>query len=312
MPFINPWGSNAPPTASSATTTKSGSRQGGERDKYKQVEDILNAANYYQVLGINKNASVEEIRRAYIRRSRVCHPDKFVPPYPRATESFQLLSLAYETLSNPSSKFMYDLSKPGQYPIGGVGSPFVRTNGDHPNETLQRVLHQLFMEMMDGEFQTMRAFIHALNETNPGMHISEDAVIQIELAFRKMRELLLSTRTYYKVVQFELMRLYELQQELRRLSYFDIWRRMQLSITICKVLLQLPIMINTASREKQQQQQRKLEQDQDNDDNDDNSSSQKQQQQQQQQGILGTRVENALKLAVGLLEAGERYTGTAR
>lgn len=121
-----------------------------------------------------------------------------------------VLSLAYETLSNPSSKFMYDLSKPGQYPIGGVGSPFVRTNGDHPNETLQRVLHQLFMEMMDGEFQTMRAFIRkyiytstwylffthslhtdALNETNPGMHISEDAVIQIELAFRKMRELLL-------------------------------------------------------------------------------------------------------------------------
>lgn len=63
--------------------------------------------------------------------------------------------------------------------------------------------------MMDGEFQTMRAFIRkslddligcfaypcflldALNETNPGMRISEDAIIQIELAFRKMRELLL-------------------------------------------------------------------------------------------------------------------------
>lgn len=73
---------------------------------------------------------------------------------------FLVLSLAYETLSNPSSKLMYDLSKPaGQHP-GGVGMPpFVRTNGDHPNETLQRVLHQLFMEMMDGEFQTMRAFI---------------------------------------------------------------------------------------------------------------------------------------------------------
>lgn len=80
------------------------------------------------------------------------------------------------------------------------------------------------------------------------------------------------------------MRLYELQQELRRLSYFDIWRRMQLSITICKVLLQLPIMINTASREKRQQKTI------------------------QDAGILGMRVENALKLAVGLLEAGERYT----
>lgn len=144
------------------------------------------------------------------------------------------------------------------------------------------------------------------------MHISEDAIIQIELAFRKMRELLLckwgpvsllsyetqqkrmiiltmlclATHTYYKVVQFELMRLYELQLELRRLSYFDIWRRMRLSITICKVLLQLPIMINTASREKRQLPDTK----------DD-----------QEEGILGVRVENALKLAVGLLETGERY-----
>lgn len=61
--------------------------------------------------------------------------------------------------------------------------------------------------MLDGEFQTMRAFIRkllkkkhrahshltlfpdALNETNPGMHITEDAILQIELGFRKMREL---------------------------------------------------------------------------------------------------------------------------
>ena len=93
-----------------------------------------------------------------------------------------------------------------------------------------------------------------------------------------------ATQTYYKVIQFEVMRLYELQQELRRLSYFDIWRRMQLSITICKVLLQLPIMINTASREKRQQKAI------------------------QDAGILGMRIENALKMAVGLLEAGERYT----
>ena len=85
------------------------------------------------------------------------------------------------------------------------------------------------------------------------------------------------------------MRLYELQQELRRLSYFDLWRRMALSITICKVLLQLPIMINTASREKKE----KLPIEEGNKDD--------------SQGLLGNRVENALKLAVGLLEAGERY-----
>ncbi|CAO3639656.1 unnamed protein product [Cunninghamella blakesleeana] len=299
MPFINPLSFVSPAktttstTSSEATTTsktstpkfsnqQEGNNNGLHGEKYQFVEEILNAPDYYRVLNVTKKASPEDIRRAYIRRSRVCHPDKFVPPYPRATESFQLLSLAYETLSDPSSKLIYDLSS-------NKKQSFNTSEHKNPNDTLQRVLHQLFHEMMDGEFQTMRAFISALNETNPGMHISEDAIIHIELAFRKMREVLVSTQQYYQVVQFELMRLYELQQELRSLSYFNLWRRMQLSITMCKVLLQLPILINVESRQKKKKQ---IEDDKEDDEN---------------QGILGTRIENALKMAVGLLETGERY-----
>ncbi|KAI8088784.1 uncharacterized protein BX664DRAFT_385389 [Halteromyces radiatus] len=302
MPFINPLSfvsstktsasSTSPATTTTTTTNKLSTPTfpsqdgkagaGSDAQKYRFVEEILNAPDYYRVLNVTKKATPEEIRRAYIKRSRVCHPDKFVPPYPRATESFQLLSLAYETLSDPSTKLMYDLSSNKKQNF--------QSSTKNPNDTLQRVLHQLFNEMMDGEFQTMRAFIYALNETNPGMHISEDAIIHIEVAFRKMREVFVSTQQYYQVVQFELMRLYELQQELRALSYFNIWGRMQLSITMCKVLLQLPILINTESRQKQRRQ---IEDDKEEDDD--------------PQGILGTRIENALKMAVGLLETGERY-----
>lgn len=89
-------------------------------------------------------------------------------------------------------------------------------------------------------------------------------------------------------MQFELMRIYELQQELRALSYFNIWRRMQLSITICKVLLQLPIIINTESK------QRQLLEDGRSKNND--------------KGILNQKIESALQMAVNLLETGERYT----
>ncbi|KAG1113355.1 hypothetical protein G6F42_014488 [Rhizopus arrhizus] len=242
-------------------------QQPQKEEKYRFVDEILSAPDYYRVLGIKKDAPTEEIRRAYIRRSRVCHPDKFVPSYPRATESFQRTST--------------------------TSSSFVSSDDDDHNDTLQRVLHQLFNEMLDGEFQTMRAFIHALNETNPGMHITEDAILQIELGFRKMRELFQSTHQYYKVVQFELMKLYELQHELRTLSYFSLWRRMQLSITICKVLLQLPIIINAESK------QRQLLEDKD-------SSSKKKQD--QRGGILNQKIENALQMAVGLLETGEKYT----
>ncbi|KAI8338220.1 hypothetical protein BC941DRAFT_424927 [Chlamydoabsidia padenii] len=297
MPFINPLSfvNNATTTTTTTATTTTTTtiknsklnptfssqetKVGSDSQKYRFVEEILSAPDYYSVLSITKKATTEDIRRAYIKRSRVCHPDKFVPAYPRATESFQLLSLAYETLSDPSSKLIYDLtSNKKQHTFDST---------KNPNDTLQRVLHQLFNEMMDGEFQTMHAFIYALNETNPGMHISDDAIIHIELAFRKLREVFVSTQQYYHVVQFELMRLYELQQELRALSYFNLWRRMQLSITMCKVLLQLPIMINSESRQLRQIKQ--------------------QDQEEEAQGILGNRIENALKMAVGVLETGERY-----
>lgn len=95
------------------------------------------------------------------------------------------------------------------------------------------------------------------------------------------------------MVQFELMKLYELQHELRTLSYFSIWRRMQLSITICKVLLQLPIIINAESKQRQLLEDVKTN---------------NQKQVKQQQGILNQNIESALKLAVGLLETGEKYT----
>lgn len=108
---------------------------------------------------------------------------------------------------------------------------------------------------------------------------------------RRLIHSFIATHQYYKVVQFELMRLYELQHELRTLSYFSLWRRMQLSITICKVLLQLPIIINAESKQRQLLE-------------DVNS----QQKIEQQQGILNQNIESALKLAVGLLETGEKYT----
>lgn len=88
------------------------------------------------------------------------------------------------------------------------------------------------------------------------------------------------------------MKLYELQHELRTLSYFSLWRRMQLSITICKVLLQLPIIINTESKQRQLLEDVK------------NNNHQKI----NQEGILNQNIESALKLAVGLLETGEKYT----
>ncbi|CAM0142481.1 unnamed protein product [Umbelopsis sp. WA50703] len=210
--------------------------------RYQLVDDILTATSYYAVLGVPKQSSTEEIRRAYIKRSRICHPDKFVPPYENATEAFQRLSLAYETLSDSGKKVIYDISGPGNTPM------FANAATVDGNETLQALLKQLFVEMMDGEFNTMRSFMIGLSRSNPSIQFTEETIVHIEISLRRVREMILSTKKYFKVVQFELMRLYELQHEIRSLSYFDLMRRMRLTVTMFKVILSLPIMINLVSK----------------------------------------------------------------
>ncbi|GAB5586213.1 hypothetical protein Unana1_01113 [Umbelopsis nana] len=210
--------------------------------RYQLVDEILGATSYYTVLGVTRQSSTEEIRRAYIKRSRICHPDKFVPPYEKATQAFQRLSLAYETLSDSSAKIMYDISGPNSRPI------FADAATVDGNETLQALLKQLFVEMMDGEFTTMRSFMIGLSRSNPSIQFTEETIVSIEISLRRVRDMILSTKKYFKVVQFELMRLYELQHELRALSYFDLMRRMRLTITMFKVILSLPIMINLVSK----------------------------------------------------------------
>ncbi|CAG8468141.1 7187_t:CDS:2 [Scutellospora calospora] len=149
--------------------------------RYKIVDEICAETNLYTILGVERDCNSDELRRAYISRSRICHPDKF-PEYPKATEAFQKLAYAYETLNKPSTRRAYDIS--GTSDLGCVNG-----TGD---ETLHGVLYQLFLEFMDGDFEMIRALVNALNEGNPGLNLGEDAIETLETAFRRMRELLLA------------------------------------------------------------------------------------------------------------------------
>jgi molecular chaperone DnaJ len=60
----------------------------------------------YDVLGVSRNASTEEVKRAYRRLARELHPD--VNPDPAAAEHFKEINLAYEVLSDPQKRQQYD------------------------------------------------------------------------------------------------------------------------------------------------------------------------------------------------------------
>jgi len=71
--------------------------------------------DYYEVLGIDRNASPEEIKKAYRKQALKYHPDKN-PDDHNAEEHFKEAAEAYEVLSDPEKKARYD-----QYGHNGLG-----------------------------------------------------------------------------------------------------------------------------------------------------------------------------------------------
>src|SRR5918997_1250632 len=84
--------------------------------------------DYYKILGVDKKASAEDIKKAYRKLARQYHPDRN-PGDKAAEERFKQIQAAYDTLGDEEKRKAYD--RGGIFNVGGgQGGPDVGAFGD--------------------------------------------------------------------------------------------------------------------------------------------------------------------------------------
>jgi len=109
-------------------------------------------SDYYEVLGVSRQATTDEIKRAYKKKARRLHPDVAGPGH---EDEFKAINVAYEVLADSDKRQMYDLGgeeavhADGGFNAGGFGAADFGGFGDFLGGLLGDLRHDTLLEAIE-------------------------------------------------------------------------------------------------------------------------------------------------------------------
>lgn len=119
--------------------------------------------DYYEVLGLDRNASEEEIKRAFRKLAKEYHPD--VSTDPQAEEKFKEINEAYQVLSNPKRRAKYDQ-------FGHQGIEFDQGGGFEGFDFNFSDIFSGFSDLFGGSFGSNRDQQHQKQDFEMGLNLT--------------------------------------------------------------------------------------------------------------------------------------------
>lgn len=157
-------------------------------------------ADYYSVLGVGKDASQEDIKKAFRKQAKKYHPDAN-PNDPSAEQRFKDLNEAYEVLGDPEKRQQYDrfgsnweayqnMGGFGGAGSGGNGGPFQYQSSVNP-EDLQNIFDSFFGSSGDGNPFSGGGFGgYRQQRAAQGRDIEQEVTITLDEAYHGTERLL--------------------------------------------------------------------------------------------------------------------------